>query len=61
MRSRSGRSVANVLAAAASLCVTLLLAMVSATLFATEATAQQATAKIVGIVTDQQGAVEPGV
>lgn len=61
MRSRSGRSVANVLAAAASLCVTLLLAMVSATLFATEATAQQATAKIVGIVTDQQGAVVPGV
>jgi hypothetical protein len=57
MRSRSGRFLANVLAAVAFLCVTLVLA----TLTATEATAQQATAKIVGIVTDQQGAVVPGV
>ncbi|HEY4843407.1 MAG TPA: carboxypeptidase regulatory-like domain-containing protein [Terriglobales bacterium] len=57
MRPRSGRFLANVLAAVALLCVTLFLA----TLTATEATAQQATAKIVGIVTDQQGAVVPGV
>jgi hypothetical protein len=57
MRSRSGRFLANVLAAVAFLCVTLFLAMLTAT----EATAQQATAKIVGIVTDQQGAVVPGV
>jgi hypothetical protein len=45
------------LAAVAFLCVTLSLA----TLTATEATAQQATAKIVGVVTDPQGAVVPGV
>ncbi len=57
MRSRSGRFLANVLAAVAFLCVTLLLA----TLTATEASAQQATAKIVGVVTDPQGAVVPGV
>ncbi len=57
MRSRSGRSVASVLTAVAFLCATLLFA----TLLANEATAQQATAKIVGIVTDQQGAVIPGV
>ncbi len=57
MRSRSSRFLANMLAGVAFLCLTLLLA----TLTTTEATAQQATAKIVGIVTDQQGAVVPGV
>jgi len=40
-------------AKAATLCLALLLA--------TEATAQQATARIVGTITDQQGAVIPGV
>ncbi|HSZ61158.1 MAG TPA: TonB-dependent receptor [Terriglobales bacterium] len=57
MRSHSGRFLSNVLTAVALLCVTLTLAA----LFATEATAQQATAKIVGVVTDPQGAVVPGV
>ncbi|MGA2355005.1 MAG: carboxypeptidase regulatory-like domain-containing protein [Terriglobales bacterium] len=57
MRSRSGKSPADVLAVVAFVCANLLLA----TLMSTNATAQQATAKIVGVVTDPQGAVVPGV
>ena len=52
MQPQSGKSV-QLLTAAVTLCVTLL--------FAADATAQQATARIVGTVTDAQGAVVPGV